>query len=55
MQLLGLSLLARFRVEFNEFCAILKIDSLSHGLSSLVSLVYLNLVEYYRHLTLRVR
>ena len=41
MHLLGFSKLAGFRVEFNEFCAILETDSLS----SLVSLVYLNLVE----------
>ena len=51
MQLLGFSQLAGFRVEFYEVCAVLKTDNLS----LLVSLVYLNLVEYYRHLTLRVR
>jgi hypothetical protein len=41
MQLLGFSQLAGFRVEFDEFRAILKIDSLS----LLISLVHLNLVE----------
>ena len=42
MHLLGFSQLAGFRVEFNEFCAILKTDSSS----LLVSLVYLNFVEH---------
>ena len=51
MQLLGFSQLAGFRVEFNEFCAIVITDRLS----LLVSLVYVNLVECYKHLTLRVR